>query len=80
MLASFGGTRRDKLVAHTGLALAGSVLLTIGTAINSNVAIAAIVTVPVTFVVFFAGVAGPNAASGVTAALLACSPPRRPER
>ena len=71
VLASFGGTRRDKLVAHTGLALAGSVLLTIGTAINSNVAIAAIVTVPVTFVVFFAGVAGPNAASGVTAALLA---------
>jgi uncharacterized membrane protein YccC len=29
-----------------------------------------IVTVPVTFLVFFAGVAGPNAASGVTGALL----------
>ena len=28
----FGGARRDKLVAHAALALAGSVLLTIGTA------------------------------------------------
>ena len=32
---------------------------------------AAIVTVPVTFAVFFAGITGPNAASGVTGALLA---------
>jgi uncharacterized membrane protein YccC len=71
VLASFSGTRRDKLLAHTALALAGSVLLTIGTAISSSTAIAAIVTVPVTFVVFFAGIAGPNAASGVTGALLA---------
>jgi uncharacterized membrane protein YccC len=71
VLANFGGTRRDKLIAHGALALAGSVLIIIGTAINSSVAVAAIVTVPVTFAVFFAGVAGPNAASGVTAALLA---------
>jgi hypothetical protein len=34
-------------------------------------ALAAVVTLPVTFVVFFAGLAGPNAASGVTGALLA---------
>ena len=71
VLASFGGARRDKLIAHCTLAIAGSVLLTIGTAVNSSVALAALVTVPVTFTVFFAGVAGPNAASGVTAALLA---------
>jgi uncharacterized membrane protein YccC len=71
VLASFGGTRRDKLIAHTALAIAGSVLLTIGTAVTSSTALAAIVTVPVTFAVFFAGVVGPNAASGVTAALLA---------
>ena len=71
VLASFGGTRRDKLRAHIGLALAGSVLLTIGTAASSSTALAAIVTVPVAFAVFFAGVAGPNAASGVTGALLA---------
>ncbi len=71
VLASFGGTRQDKLRAHIILALAGSVLVTIGTAVASSTALAAIVTVPVTFAVFFAGVCGPNAASGGTAALLA---------
>jgi uncharacterized membrane protein YccC len=71
VMVSFAGTRREKLLAHAGLALAGSVLLTIGTAVNSSTALAAIVTVPVTFAVFFAGVAGPNAAAGVTGALLA---------
>jgi hypothetical protein len=71
VLASFTGTRRDKLAAHATLAVVGSVLLTIGTAVTSSTALAAAVTVPVTFAVFFAGVAGPNAASGVTGALLA---------
>jgi uncharacterized membrane protein YccC len=71
VLASFAGTRRDKLVAHAALAVTGSVLLTIGTAVTSSTLLAAIVTLPVVFVVFFAGVAGPNAASGVTGALLA---------
>ena len=71
VLASFGGTRRDKLIAHAGLAVAGSALLTVGTLVSSTTALAAVVTVPVTFAVFFAGVAGPNAASGVNAALLA---------
>jgi uncharacterized membrane protein YccC len=71
VLAGFSGTRRQKLIAHAGLAVTGSVLLTIGTAVSSPVAVAAAVTVPVTFLVFFAGVVGPNAGSGVTAALLA---------
>jgi len=71
VLASFAGTWRDKLLAHLALALAGSVLLTIGTLVSSSTVVAAIVTVPVTFAVFFAGVTGPNAASGVTGALLA---------
>src|SRR5581483_9958799 len=71
VLAAFGGTRRDKLLAHAALAVAGSALLTIGTIVSSSTALAALVTVPVTFAVFFAGIAGPNAASGVTAALLA---------
>ena len=71
VLASFGGSRRDKLTAHVLLALSGSVLLTIGTAVHSVAALAAIVTVPVAFVVFFSGVCGPNAASGGFAALLA---------
>jgi uncharacterized membrane protein YccC len=70
VLASFSGTRRQKLMAHLGLALAGSVLLTIGTAVSHSTLLATLVTVPVTFTVFFAGVAGPNAASGVIGALL----------
>jgi uncharacterized membrane protein YccC len=71
VLASFGGTRRDKAVAHAGLAIAGSALIAIGTAVSGTTWLAVVVTVPVAFVVFFAGVAGPNCASGVTAALLA---------
>jgi uncharacterized membrane protein YccC len=70
VLAAFGGTRREKLIAHAVLAVAGSLLLTIGTAVSSSTVLAVVVTVPVTFLVFFAGVAGPNAASGVFAALL----------
>jgi len=71
VMASFGGTRRDKAVAHLGLAVTGSVVLIIGTAVSGSAWLAAIVTVPVAFAILFAGVAGPNPASGVTAALLA---------
>ncbi len=71
VLASFAGSRRDELVAHAGMAVTGSVLLTIGTAVSGSTVLAAIVTVPVTFTVFFAGVIGPNAASGATGVLLA---------
>src|SRR5579875_3927932 len=70
VMASFGGSRRDKAVAHLGLALTGSAGLVIGTAVNGITWLAVIVTIPVAFGIFFAGVAGPNAASGVTAALL----------
>ncbi len=71
VMASFGGTRRDKLVAHIGLAVVGSVLLTIGTAVHSSVWPAVVVTLVVGFAVLFAGVIGPNVAAGGTAALLA---------
>ena len=71
VMAAFGGTRRDKAVAHLGLAVTGSAALMIGTVVSSTAWLAAIVTIPVAFVIFFAGVAGPNAASGVTPALLA---------
>jgi uncharacterized membrane protein YccC len=71
VLASFGGTRRDKAIAHLGLALAGSAALVIGTLVSGIAWLATLVTIPVAFAIFFAGVAGPNAASGVTAALLA---------
>jgi uncharacterized membrane protein YccC len=71
VMASFGGSWRDKVVAHLGLAVTGSVALVIGTVVSGTAWLAVIVTFPVTFGIFFAGVAGPNAASGVTAALLA---------
>src|SRR5271165_7474066 len=70
IFASFGGTRRDKVTAHLGLAVTGSIVLIIGTAVNGITWLAVLVTIPVAFGIFFAGVAGPNAASGVTAALL----------
>jgi uncharacterized membrane protein YccC len=71
VMTSFGGTRRDKAIAHLGLAVAGSVALTIGTLVSGSALLAAIVTIPVAFAVYFAGSAGPNAATGVTACLLA---------
>ena len=70
VMASFGGSRRDKLVAHFGLAVTGSIGLIIGTTVNRIDWLAVLVTIPVAFGIFFAGLAGPNAASGVTAALL----------
>ena len=70
IMASFGGTSRDKVIAHLGLAVIGSLGLIIGTAVSGITWLAVLVTIPVTFGIFFAGVAGPNAASGVTAALL----------
>jgi hypothetical protein len=70
VMASFGGTRRDKLIAHLMLGVIGSAGLIIGTAVHGITWLAVLVTIPVAFGIFFAGVAGPNAASGVTAALL----------
>ena len=68
-MASFGGSRRDKVVAHLGLAVTGSAALVIGTAVSGIEWLAVLVTIPVAFGIFFAGVAGPNAASGVNGAL-----------
>src|SRR5271157_4683590 len=70
IFASFGGSRRDKIIAHLMLAVIGSLGLIIGTAVSGITWLAVLVTIPVAFGIFFAGVAGPNAASGVTAALL----------
>ena len=71
VIAGFGGTRKDKFVAHLCLALAGSLVLIIGTLVSGTTWLAALVTVPVAFAIFFAGVAGPNAVSGSTAAMFA---------
>ncbi|HYB14098.1 MAG TPA: FUSC family protein [Streptosporangiaceae bacterium] len=69
VVASFGGSRRDKTIAHLGLAVIGSIGLIIGTSVSGVKWLAVLVTIPVAFGIFFAGVAGPNAASGITAAL-----------
>src|ERR1700761_3211480 len=71
IIAGFNGTRGDKFTAHLGLAVTGSVALVIGTLVSGTWWLAAIVTIPVTFAIFFAGVAGPNAAAGSTAAMFA---------
>jgi uncharacterized membrane protein YccC len=71
VLTSFGGSRRDKATAHLGLAVGGSVALIVGTLASGSAWLAAVVSVPMAFGIYFAGVLGPNAAAGVTATLLA---------
>jgi uncharacterized membrane protein YccC len=70
LFASFDGSRRDKAIAYLGLTIAGCLALTVGTLVSGSAWLAVVVTIPFAFTVFFAGVAGPNAASGVTAILL----------
>src|SRR6516225_11172611 len=49
VVASFGGSRRDKAVAHFGLALIGSVGIIIGTLVNGITWLAVLVTIPLAF-------------------------------
>lgn len=70
VMASFAGSRRDRAVAHGLLALAGAGAITLGTLVGGATWLAIVVTLPVAFAVSFAGVASPNAASGVLAVLL----------
>ncbi|HTV10235.1 MAG TPA: FUSC family protein [Acidimicrobiales bacterium] len=71
LLANFGGTRRDKLFAHSVLAVLGGAFVVLGTAVSSSWPLAAGAGAAVAFLVLFAGIGGPNAASGATAVLLA---------
>ena len=71
VIAGFGGSRANKLWAHTQLAVVGSVALIIGTLVSGTHWLAALVTIPVTFAIFFGGIVGPNAASGTIAAMFA---------
>lgn len=71
VLASFGGSRRERLIAYIALAAAASLLIVIGTAVSGSVPIAALVTLVVAFCVLFCGLIGPNVVSGSTAVLLA---------
>ncbi len=70
-VTAFGGTRKDKLRAHLGLAVAGSVALVIGTLVSGTPWLAAVVTVPIVFAIFFAGVLGPVPAAASTGLLFA---------
>jgi uncharacterized membrane protein YccC len=71
VLTTFGGTRRDKARAHLGLALVGSAGIVLGTLASGSAWLAALVTLVVAFLIYFGGVVGPYAATGVTGALLA---------
>ena len=71
VLASFGGSRRERLVAYIALTAAASLLIVIGTAVSGDVAVAAILAFVVAFCVLFCGIIGPNVVSGATAVLLA---------
>jgi hypothetical protein len=71
VVTNFGGTRRGKLSAHVALAIAGTLAIVIGTLVSGITWLAAVVTVPVVFAIFFAGVLGPTAASSTTALLFA---------
>ena len=46
VVAAFGGTWKDKLVGHVGLAIVGSLALIIGTLVSGTAWLAAIVTRP----------------------------------
>ena len=72
LFASFGGSRRDKLLAHTLLAVAGSVLISHRhRPLASTPRSRPWSRCPVAFCVLFSGIVGPNAASGAVAALVA---------
>src|ERR1700741_1770624 len=53
VIAGFSGSRRDKLAAHLGLAVSGSLALIIGTLVSGTTWLAAVVTIPVMFAIFF---------------------------
>ena len=66
---TFGGTRRDKVVAHLGLAAASTLAVIVGTLASGSAWLAVLVTLPVAFAIYFAGSAGPGAAASVTPCL-----------
>jgi hypothetical protein len=71
VLASFSGTRLQKLAAHLALGVVGSAFISLATVTSSSAAAASLVALPVVFCVIYAGVTGWNAANGSAAALLA---------
>ncbi|MGA8415764.1 MAG: FUSC family protein [Candidatus Dormiibacterota bacterium] len=71
VMADFGGPRRPRAAAYAGAALAGAVLVALGTAVSLIPAAAAAVMLVVGFVISFASVFGGYVAAAQTALLLA---------
>ena len=79
VLCSFAGGRREKLIAHVALAIAGSVLLSIGTAVNSSTRARRARHGAGRLRVFFAGVLGAQrrlAGHSARCSPTCCRPPR----
>jgi len=70
VLASFGGPSRSRFTAYLSLAVAGVVLVTLGTACSGNAWLAAGAMAVVGFVILFSGVINGYFAAGGTAAVL----------
>ena len=71
VMADFGGPRRTRAIAYAATALAGAVLIAIGSVVSFSAAAAAIVMLVVAFTLSFAGVFGGYIAAAQTALLLA---------
>jgi uncharacterized membrane protein YccC len=71
LLVDFGGPLRERLQAQAALALAGCVLVCLGTLASQNVWVASAATAAVGFAVIFAGVVSSVLAEATTSLLLA---------
>ncbi len=70
LLVEFTGAPRSRLVSYLGLWVVGSVLIVLGTVVSTNKAAAVVTMGVVGFVVLFAGIVAPQAATASTAVLL----------
>lgn len=71
VMVGYAGRRAEVVTRHLALAVAASVSLSIGTAVNGSPAAASVVTLVLVFTVLFGSALGPNAASGAGVVLLA---------
>ncbi|HTD08626.1 MAG TPA: FUSC family protein, partial [Solirubrobacteraceae bacterium] len=71
LLVDFGGPLRERLQAQAALALAGCLLVCLGTLASQNVWVASVATAAVGFAVIFAGVVSSVLAGATTSLLLA---------
>jgi uncharacterized membrane protein YccC len=71
LLVDFGGPLRERLQAQAALALAGCVLVCLGTLVSQDVWVASVATAALGFAVIFAGVVSSVLAGATTSLLLA---------